>query len=222
MSEGLLSIIPTDSHEEASAVLASTLIESFSSYKKPISLGLAGGETPSLTYSLLSESPKIINTIDFWLTDERWVNHESGESNIKMIKESFNLENLNIIHPHYSGTNPELDAEWYTEKLLSNIHRFTHAILGVGEDGHTASLFPSSSALEEDESKIISTTTKGNSMIRLTATMNFLAKVENVYLLVTGENKKNIVTEIVKNTGDLPINKLISLREETTLITDQV
>ena len=94
--------------------------------------------------------------------------------------------------------------------------------MGVGEDGHTASLFPSSSALEEDESKIISTTTKGNSMIRLTATMNFLAKVENVYLLVTGENKKNIVTEIVKNTGDFPINKLISLREETTLITDQV
>ena len=52
MSEGLLSIIPTDSHEEASAVLASTLIESFSRYKKPISLGLAGGETPSLTYSM--------------------------------------------------------------------------------------------------------------------------------------------------------------------------
>ena len=49
-----------------------------------------------------------------------------------------------------------------------------------------------------------------------------LLQVENVYLLVTGENKKNIVTEIVKNTGDFPINKLISLREETTLITDQV
>ena len=222
MPEGLLTIIPAKNHKEASSILVGVLIESITSAEKQVSLGLAGGSTPSLAYSMLGEYPEVISDVIFWLTDERWVDERDSQSNLKMIKNSFAFEQMNILAPPYSGDNPSGDAEAYTKHLVSSIKTFTHAILGVGEDGHTASIFPNSDTLEVAGIKIISSKVDTSPPIRLTATLELLAKIENLYLLITGENKKEITNQIINKEGDYPINHLIKLRNETIIISDQL
>ncbi len=222
MTEGLLTIIPAKNHKEASAILAGTLIESITSADKQISLGLAGGSTPSLVYSMLGEYPEVISDVIFWLTDERWVDEQDSQSNLKMIKDSFAFEQMKILAPPYSGDSPTSDAEAYTKQLVSSITSFTHAILGVGEDGHTASLFPNSDALEAIGIRIISSKVDTAPSIRLTATLELLARIENLYFLITGENKKEIVNQIINKEGDYPVNQLIKMRNETIIISDQL
>ena len=222
MPEGLLTIIPAKSHEEASSILVNALIESITLTETKVSLGLAGGSTPSLTYSMLGEYPEKIFDVIFWLTDERWVDQKDGESNLKMIKDSFNFSQMNIIAPSYSGDNPSNDAEIYTKHLLSSIDNFTHAILGVGEDGHTASIFPNSDTLDKKGMKIVSTKVNATPPIRLTATLELLAEIENLYLLITGDSKKEITNQIINMGKDYPINRLIEMRNETILVSDQL
>jgi 6-phosphogluconolactonase len=222
MPEGLLTIIPAKSHEEASTILVGALIESINSTETMVSLGLAGGSTPSLAYSMLGKYPEVISDIIFWLTDERWVDAEDDQSNLKMIKNSFNLDGMKILAPSFSGDSPSGDADAYTKHLLSSINNFTHAILGVGEDGHTASIFPNSDAIGEKGVKIVLSDVDTTPPIRLTATLELLAKIENVYLLITGENKKEITNKIINKKQDYPINRLIKMREGTILVTDQL
>ena len=222
VSEGLLTIIPANSHEEASSILVATLIDSITSTNDKQSLGLAGGSTPQLTYMMLREYSKVISGLQLWLTDERWVDSNNKESNSRMIKESFNSEKIDLLLPEYSGKNPSIDANNYTTKLLSSIKNFTHGILGIGEDGHTASLFPNSNALEENRIGIVATRVSVEPYIRLTATFELLSKIDNLYLLATGTNKKDIVNKVIKEIEESPITKLISMRNETIIITDQI
>ena len=139
-----------------------------------------------------------------------------------MIKDSFAFEQMKILAPPYSGDSPTSDAEAYTKQLVSSITSFTHAILGVGEDGHTASLFPNSDALEAMGIRIISSKVDTAPSIRLTATLELLARIENLYFLITGENKKEIVNQIINKEGDYPANQLIKMRNETIIISDQL
>ena len=220
--EGLLTIIPANSHEEASSLLTAALIDSITSTSEQPSLGLAGGSTPQLTYMMLREYSEVLSGVQLWLTDERWVKSSDMESNSRMIKDSFNSEKIELLLPEYSGNSPSIDAIEYTSRLLSSISNFTHGILGIGEDGHTASLFPNSNALDENGIKIIATEVSMEPSIRLTATFELLSKIDNLYLLATGSKKKDIVNKIINDIGKSPTTRLISMRNETFLITDQI
>ena len=222
MPEGLLTIIPANSHEEASSLLTAALIASITSTNEQPSLGLAGGSTPKLTYMMLREYSEVISGLKLWLTDERWVKSSDKESNSRMIKASFNSEKIDLLLPKYSGSNPSIDAEEYTTKLMSSISNFTHGILGIGEDGHTASLFPNSTALDENGLKIIATEVRVEPYVRLTATLELLSKIDNLYLLATGRSKKDIVNNVMNDIKKCPITKLISMRNQTFLISDQI
>ena len=76
--------------------------------------------------------------------------------------------------------------------------------------------------VDEKGVKFVSTNVEAHPRIRLTATFELLAEIKNVYLLVTGNNKKDIVEEIVKGETNLPVNHLINIRTETHLLTDQL
>ena len=222
MSQGMLTILSAENHNHASSMLANTLIDLISQNNGETTIGLAGGSTPSLAYSILGQETDLLANVIFWLTDERWVHHDDDLSNSKMIKSSFDMNDISLLYPDFSGDNATLDAEKYTERVLSSFTEFTCAVLGVGEDGHTASLFPGSNALDEKGVKFVSTNVEAHPRIRLTATFELLAEIKNVYLLVTGNNKKDIVEEIVKGETNLPVNHLINIRTETHLLTDQL
>ena len=136
-----------------------------------------------------------------------------------MINSIFSNSNLNIIEYSYEE-DPGHSAKNYTATVFSKVDKFNAAILGVGEDGHIASLFPDTTALNADEKGFVQNEVNILSRWRITSTFELLKNVEHVYLLVTGDNKKEIIEKIGKK-NELPVNELIRLRKKTVLLTDQ-
>ena len=213
-----LEILKENNHIDCSNTLLD-LISSEINDSENYSLGLSGGSTPKFFYELFAKKYKDYSNIYLWTIDERHVDINNEKSNQRMINSIFNSSNLNIIEYSYEE-DPGHSAKSYTTKVFSKIDKFNAAILGVGEDGHIASLFPDTTALNADEKGFVQNEVNILTRWRVTSTFELLKNVEHVYLLVTGDNKKEIIEKIGKE-NDLPVNELIRLREKTVLLTDQ-
>ena len=213
-----LEILKENNHIDCSNALLE-LISSEINNSENYSLGLSGGNTPKFFYELFAEKYKNYSNIYLWTVDERHVDINDENSNQRMINSIFSNSNLNIIEYSYEE-DPGNSAKNYTTKVLSKFDKFNAAILGVGEDGHIASLFPDTAALNADEKGFVHNEVNILTRWRVTSTFELLKNVEHVYLLVTGDNKKEIIEKIGKE-NDLPVNKLIRLRKKTVLLTDQ-
>ena len=220
MSESII-VYKANDHLEASSCLSNLIINEINKSKKnSFTIGLSGGSTPKITYSLLKNDIQDLSKIIFWTVDERWVPREDEYSNQKMLNSFFADSTAKILEVEYSGLSAERDANKYATKLENNITNFDTVILGVGEDGHIASLFPDTVAVNDTENFYVSNEVNILSKWRVTATFKLLKEVDNVYLLVTGNNKKEILNSIMNN-GNTSANKLINERKKTILITDQ-
>ena len=176
------------------------LIATTHSRQEYFSIALAGGSTPALLYRLLATDYADQISWDkillFW-GDERFVPHTHEKSNYKMVKDTL-LDHVPIpeshIFPIPTGmTNPKDAAAAYAvelkQKLVLTIGRFDLVLLGMGDDGHTASLFPGSPALEETERIVVAAPAPVEPRQRITLTYPILNKARNVYFLVAGESK---------------------------------
>ncbi len=220
MSESII-VYKANDHLEASSCLSNLIINEINKSKKnSFTIGLSGGNTPKITYSLLKNDIQDLSKIIFWTVDERWVPRDDEYSNQKMLNSIFADSTAKILEVEYSGLSAERDANKYASKLENNITNFDTVILGVGEDGHIASLFPDTVAVNDTENFYVSNEVNILSKWRVTATFKLLKEVDNVYLLVTGNNKKEILKSIMNN-GNTSANKLINERKKTILITDQ-
>ena len=220
MSESII-VYKANDHLEASSCLSNLIINEINKSKKnSFTIGLSGGSTPKITYSLLKNDIRDLSKIIFWTVDERWVPRDDEYSNQKMLNSIFADSTAKILEVEYSGLSAERDANKYASKLENNITNFDTVILGVGEDGHIASLFPDTVAVNDTENFYVSNEVNILSKWRVTATFKLLKEVDNVYLLVTGNNKKEILKSIMNN-GNTSANKLINERKKTILITDQ-
>jgi len=220
MSESII-VYKANDHLEASSCLSNLIINDINKSKKnSFTIGLSGGSTPKITYSLLKNDIQDLSKIIFWTVDERWVPRDDEYSNQKMLNSIFADSTAKILEVEYSGLSAERDANNYASKLENNITNFDTVILGVGEDGHIASLFPDTVAVNDTENFYVSNEVNILSKWRVTATFKLLKEVDNVYLLVTGNNKKEILKSIMNN-GNTSANKLINERKKTILITDQ-
>ncbi|MDC1070814.1 6-phosphogluconolactonase [Acidimicrobiia bacterium] len=220
MSESLI-VYKANNHLEASSCLSNLLISEINKSKQDtFSIGLSGGSTPKITYSLLRSDIKDLSKIIFWTVDERWVSKDNDSSNQKLVNSIFSDSEARILEVEYSGVSADEDAKKYSSKIRDNIKSFDTVILGIGEDGHIASLFPGTDAVNEKSALYVSNEVNILSKWRVTATFQLLKEVKNVYLLVTGKSKNEIVKTIMNN-GNTPANKLINERNQTFLITDQ-
>ena len=220
MSESLI-IYKANDHLEASSCLSNLIVSDITSTnQKTYSIGLSGGNTPKIAYSMLKTDIPDLSKIIFWTVDERWISVEDENSNQSMINSIFKETDAQIMEFEYTQESAERDASTYSKKLSDNISQFDTAILGVGEDGHIASLFPGTKALENNTDLYTSNEVNIVTKWRATATFKLLTEVTKVYLLVTGDNKSQILSEILNN-GSTPANDLINNRTETFLITDQ-
>ena len=210
-----LEILKENNHIDCSNTLLD-LISSEINDSENYSLGLSGGSTPKFFYELFAEKYKNYSNIYLWTVDERHVDKNDENSNQRMINSIFSNSNLNIIEYSYEE-DPGNSAKNYTSKVLSKFDKFNAAILGVGEDGHIASLFPNTTALDADEKSFVHNEVNILTRWRVTSTFELLKNVEHVYLLVTGDNKKEIIEKIGKE-NDLPVNELIRLRKKNSFI----
>ena len=213
-----LEILKKNNHIDCSNTLLD-LISSEINDSENYSLGLSGGSTPKFFYELFAEKYKDFSNIYLWTVDERHVDVNDENSNQRMINSIFSNSNLNIIDYSFEE-DPGHSAKNYTTKVFSKVDKFNAAILGVGEDGHIASLFPDTTALNSSEIGFVQNEVNILTRWRVTSTFELLKNVEHIYLLVTGDSKKEIIKKIGKE-NDLPVNELIRLRKKTVLLTDQ-
>jgi len=213
-----LEILKGNNHIDCSNTLLD-LISSEINNSENYSLGLSGGSTPKFFYELFAEKYKDYSNIYLWTVDERHVKINDEKSNQRMINSIFSNSNLNIIEYSYEE-DPGHSAKSYTNNVFKKVDKFNAAILGVGEDGHIASLFPDTTALNAEEKGFVQNEVNILTKWRVTCTFELLKDIEQVYLLVTGENKREIIEKIGKE-NDLPVNELIRIRKKTVLLTDQ-
>jgi 6-phosphogluconolactonase len=174
-------------------------------------VALSGGSTPKALYSLLA-SPEYKTRLDwdrvhlFW-GDERCVSPDHQDSNYRMVREAL-LGKIDLpdgnIHRMAGERDPAAAAIDYENELRAFFQsmgnatpRFDLILLGIGEDGHTASLFPGSTALNEQERLVATTYVERLKGHRLTLTLPVINAAAQVTFLVAGQSKATIIKEIL-------------------------
>ncbi|HHH76245.1 MAG TPA: 6-phosphogluconolactonase [Phycisphaerae bacterium] len=176
------------------------------------SVALAGGTTPHALYHLLAFESAVSdlpwNAIDFFFGDERDVPLDHAESNFGMAQRTL-MDNVPIIpsrvHPMRADA-PDLDAaaaeyEKTVRKLVpagdTGLPRFNLILLGMGGDGHTASLYPGTDALAEKEKLVTTNYVPVLGRTRMTITYPLINAAEVIILLVTGKDKADVVASLL-------------------------
>jgi 6-phosphogluconolactonase len=162
--------------------------------------GLAGGQTPAMLYRLLAEEFYAARmpweeTYVFW-GDERWVTSDDPQSNQRMafreLLDGVPIPKENIKRIITIGVEPRVSAE-AIERQLRTLYpgepRPDLMLLGLGEDGHTASLFPGTTALLEDAALFAANHVPDLDAWRITATFPLINAARNVVFLVSGAEK---------------------------------
>jgi len=197
-------------------------------------VALSGGSSPKAIFRLLA-TPEYSAKIEwdklyfFWV-DERWVPLDDEKSNAKMTFETL-LDrvpvNQNHIFPMYKdGIEPEDYAKEY-EQVIRNIVGdegvFDFILLGMGDDGHTASLFPGESILHETEKWVDAYYLKSQEMFRITLTAPLINKAENILLVTFGESKKHALNEVLNGSHNPELYplQLIKRKKGFELFTDR-
>lgn len=200
--------------------------------RKSFVVTLAGGSTPKSLYQLLA-SDAIKDKIDwtktfFFFGDERNVLPDDAESNFRMVNESlfdrlqipdkkgFRWKDTNILRWNTEMKDAVEIAKDYETAISvffaldeeERIPRFDLILLGMGADGHTASLFPFTKALRETEKIAVANPVEKLDTTRLTLTFPVINNAENVIFLVAGEEKAETLKAVLE--GEFEPQKLPS------------
>lgn len=203
---------------------------------KGIFMALSGGTTPRRTLAALSSEPYRSrfpwNLVHFFQVDERWVPPGDPSSNQRMLKEA--LVSPAAVPPEKfhpvdtSLADPREGARRYEEALRSAFRevpggfpRFDAILLGLGADGHTASLFPGSPALEEEFAWVTWAEGGDPSLPRVTLTLPVLNAASQVIFLVSGKEKALVFEEILSGRGSmLPASRVSPRKGRVTFLAD--
>jgi len=184
-------------------------------------VALSGGSTPRTLYSLLATKPNIPwDKICIFWGDERHVPPDQPESNYRMANAALlskvPVRSENIFRVHSEEKDAAAAALQYEQSLRDFFHlppgefpRFDLILLGVGPDGHTASLFPGTSALNENQRLVVANWVPKFNTHRVTFTLPVLNAAACVMFLTSGADKAAILHEVLENSSaDLPSQKV--------------
>lgn len=180
-----------DDADQASEAVASLLIDAARAGR---AIALSGGSTPRRAYELAAASESDWSRTDVWLVDERVVPLEDPLSNAGLVQESLLDRVLSPPRTHTVHTEllPLEAAAAYDFELRGA--RIALALLGIGPDGHTASLFPHAPALDVYDRLAVAVEAALEPWVpRVTMTIPALSAVEHVVYLVTGADKADAV-----------------------------
>jgi len=178
------------------------------------SVALAGGNTPRRVYELLASDP-VKNLIEWsgvhlFFGDERCVPSHHPDSNYAMVYTTL-ISKIEIpspnVHRIVGEGNPVENAAAYEKELRTffgevSWPRFDLVLLGMGEDGHTASLFPGSDAVKEESKWVVATRMEQLKQDRITLTAPVFNHAAHVIFLVTGKAKAKRFSEVVNGPRD--------------------
>ena len=187
-------------------------------------VALSGGSTPKNLYSLLPE-----NYADFawartffFFGDERHVPPDHPDSNYRMVSEALlakipipaeNVHRVRAENPDAAAAALEYEEELrhFFELEPGELPRFDLILLGLGPEGHTASLFPDSGALEEQSRLVVANWVEKLNANRITFTFPVLNRAAEVMFLASGAEKADIVGQVLRgnNTPPLPAQRVL-------------
>lgn len=188
-----MEVIVYDSPEELADGAAGRIADLIADGDGPFTLGLAGGSSPASTYEKLRGHAIDWKRVEAWLSDERWVPHDDARSNGRMAAETLmNHVPARFHRPKWSEFMEPSDSAAHYEATLRSIHndrRPDLILLGMGEDAHTASLFPGSRSLDETSRWFVDNTIPETGEDRLTATYPMLWRARRLMVLTAGAAK---------------------------------
>lgn len=194
--------------KEAAEIFVHTAKEAVHDRGKFI-VALTGGSSPIQLYQLLADSPyreqvPWQHTFVFW-GDERWVPLADEQSNFRMAQElllSHVAVPKNQIFPMWQEQKPEIFARQYEDQLRKYLDerrpQFDLILLGMGDDGHTASLFPGMAVLNEKEQWVSAYYLEQQDMYRITLTAPLINQARKIIFLTFGEKKANALSEVLE------------------------
>lgn len=177
--------------ENPAAVVAERLAEAARAGGQIV---LTGGETPRIAYELAATLENDWTRVELWWGDERCVPPDRDESNYKLAKEAL-LDHVEERKVHrMAGELGSVDGAEAYEHELGDLEEFDLMLLGLGPDGHTASLFPSQPSLDVIDRRVIGVESKFEPFVdRITMTLPMLCSAREVLFLVSGANKADAV-----------------------------
>ncbi|WP_225639363.1 6-phosphogluconolactonase [Candidatus Profftia sp. (ex Adelges kitamiensis)] len=198
----------------------STTIKYRIQYNEKASLVVSGGSTPLGFFKALSHKQNIEwHKVMITLADERWVDVQDDSSNEKLIRKY--LLQHSVLNAKFIGLKNNyktpFNGDVYTEHMLKIIARpFDIVILGMGDDGHTASLFPRANnlftALAMDSGRVcIGITPLNSSLNRITLTLPTLLNSRRIYLHITGSKKLDVYKRAMHGVdiNEMPIRAIL-------------
>lgn len=203
--------------------------------KDRFTVALSGGSTPKILYGLLADPNEPFRDriawekIDFFWSDERHVPPDHADSNYRMAHEALlarvPVSNEQIHRVPSENPNAEAAAQAY-EKTIKTVTRETLpqldlVLLGLGTDGHTASIFPGSEVLHETKRLVAAPWVEKFNAHRITMTLPLLNNGKSVVFLVSGAEKAAIVKEVLKGPEKYPAQAVKPTRGELLWLLDK-
>ncbi len=172
-----------------------------------LSIALSGGSTARACYERLALEPIDWSHVEAWFGDERCVPLDDEMSNFRLADEALfsRVGPLAALHPMRRSADPVADADSYAATLGDRVLDVVH--LGLGPDGHTASLFPGSDALDAPPSArvVVNVDPFGhNPLTRLTFTYAQIARARLVVITVSGAQKADALRRVLAGDPSAP------------------
>jgi 6-phosphogluconolactonase len=181
-----------------------------------VHIALAGGSTPKRAYELLADMQGSWSQVHLWLGDERCVPEDHEDSNTRMVRESL-LDKLRASDgPHLHHVRGDLgpeDAAWLYAcdivRAMGERPAFDVILLGMGPDGHTASLFPGHPEADAEAAPVIGVRASPKPPPeRISLTLPVLRRARFTLLLVTGEEKAEALARVRAGDHGIPAGRL--------------
>ncbi len=183
-------------------------------------IALAGGNTPRPIYTEFGQIACDLpwEQVRFTFGDERCVPPDDAESNYRMARETlfepFSIPEKSILRMR-GEIEPHLAAQEYEDNMTllaaqhgETIYRHDLMLLGMGGDGHTASLFPGTAALKEQVRRVVANFVPKFDCWRLTMTLPLLNHSRHVLFLVNGEKSPELLEQVLNGVEEFPASKV--------------
>lgn len=179
------------------------------------SIIVSGGTSPRDCMAALAETPLDWQRVQIALSDERWVPPDHEDSNEKLVRESLLVENASsaqLLAVFADGVSPEERCEILQNPLP--VLPFACSLIGIGTDGHFASLFPDAEQLAlgldvECGRLYIPVTTAASPHVRISMTLAGISRSDEIVLLFFGDEKLDVYKQAIASSNGYPLSRLL-------------
>jgi 6-phosphogluconolactonase len=181
------------------------------------SLVVSGGTSPAGVFAELAKTTLPWSDVHVILSDERWVPPEHEDSNEKLVRETLlvgEAQDASLLPVYRPDVTIQERCSEISEELLQAPFPFACALLGMGEDGHFASLFPDAENLQEgldvDSRQLcVPVQTAASPYPRVSLTLSALSRSDEIVLLIFGDAKRDVYETAKTSTNGNPVSHLL-------------